>query len=170
MPNLFVVGDQHSAAAITAALLPARHTAAERLAAIAALQDANPTLALDRLRPGMLLVVPDTIERLRRDAADDPAGDAADALLDQVREGLASLVQAAALAEQQTAEERKETFALLDGPDVSRLADDDLLARNIESVRKTLDQQEAAMEEQRVELRKAVDEWLGDVKELRGLL
>ena len=57
MPNLFIVRGQQSAVELAAALLPSRASTADRSAAAAALAAANPTVDLDRLRPGAGLVV-----------------------------------------------------------------------------------------------------------------
>jgi hypothetical protein len=170
MPNLFIVGDQQTAAALATALLPSRHTAADRAAAVATLVAANPTVDLERLRPGTVIVVPATIERLRRGAADDPAGDAADALMAQVRQGMGSLVAAAEQAAEASAGQRAETRKLLDGPEVSRLAGDRLLAGNIKSLQEDMAVSEKAEAEQGDALRAAVDGWQSDLKQLRELL
>lgn len=170
MPNLFIIDDQTDAAALVTRLLPSRANAADRVAAEEALRAANPTLDLRRLRPGMVIVVPPTIERLRRGAADDPAGDAAGDLVDEVRAALEALEAAAKDAQERAAGERQEAFALLDGPVVSRLAGDQLLAANIESVRQAMKADEAAGPDQVAALRQSLDQWQADLKALRELL
>jgi hypothetical protein len=170
MPNLFVVRGQQSSAELAAALLPSRHTAADRTAAEAALTTANPTVDLQRLRPGMVLVVPASIDRLRRGAADDPAGDAADALLQQVRQDLASLVEAEEGAEGVAAQERAQAWELLDGPEVARFGRDQVLAAAAKQLRAELKAEEAAAGEGTAALREAVAGWQSELKELRELL
>jgi hypothetical protein len=170
MPNLFIVRGQQSAVELAAALLPSRASTADRSAAAAALAAANPTVDLDRLRPGAVLVVPASIERLRRGAADDPAGDAADALLRQVREDLGALLDAAAGAEQVAAQERREAFELLDGPELARFADDRLLSGVTKQLRAGLKAEEEAAGSGPADLKEAVAVWQAELKQLRGLL
>lgn len=170
MPNLFIVEHQRDAAAIAARLLPTRASAANRRAAVEALREANPTLDLDRLHPGAVVVVPPAVGRLRRNAADDPAGDTADALIDEARTGLQALVAAAKDAEEQAAAERERTRALLDSREVARLRQDRLLAANVESLREELAAEEEHSEERLAEVTKAVAGWEADLKALRGLL
>lgn len=170
MPNLFVVRGQQTPAELAVSLLPSRATAADRDAAMAALVAANPTVDLDRLRPGMVLVVPASIERLRRGAADDPAGDAADALLRQLRESLAALAEAEDRAQETAALERKEAMELLEGPEIARFADDRFLAGAVKSLRQELRSEEATAGEGAAALREAIEGWQADLKGLRGLL
>lgn len=170
MPNLFIVDTQRDAAAVAARLLPTNASAANRRALVEALRDANPTLDLDRLRPGAVVVVPPRVGRLRRNAADDPAGDTADSLIDEARSGLQSLVTAAEAAEAQAAEQRERTRGLLDGQDLQPLARDRLLAANVESLRKVLAQEDERSDKRLAEVTAAVAGWEADLKALRGLL
>lgn len=170
MPNFFIVENQPDVAAVAARLLPTRASAALRRTAAEALRVANPTLDFERLRPGAVVVVPPEVGRLRRNAADDPAGDTADALIDEARAGLTALVAAAEAAEEQAASERKGTRELLDSREVARLSQDRLLAGNVESLREVLAQEEERSGERLEAVKQAVDGWEADLKALRGLL
>lgn len=170
MPNLFIVENQGDLAAVAARLLPSRASAANRRAAAEALRAANPTLDFERLRAGEVVVVPRDIGRLRRNVADDPAGDTADGLIAEAQTGLRALVDAAQEAEQQAAEERRETRDLLDSRAVQRLANDSQLSANIDALKRKLAAEEEQSDERLAVVQESVDGWEADLKALRGLL
>ncbi len=170
MPNLFIVDNQRDAAAIAARLLPNRASAASRRLAVEALREANPTLDFDRLRPGAVVVVPPEVGRLRRNAADDPAGETADALIGEARAGLQALLAAAEAAEEQAAAARDATRRLLDSRDLARLSADALLGANMEALKGALAEEEEQSDERLTAVKEAVDGWQADLKALRGLL
>ena len=170
MPNFFIVDDQRDVAAIAARLLPTRASAANRRVAAEALLAANPTLDFDRLRAGAVVVVPPEVGSLRRNAAEDPAGNTADALITQARAGLDALAAAADESEQQAAAQREATRALLDGRDVARLSQDRTLAANVESLREVLAEEESHSDERLTAVQQSVAGWEADLKALRHLL
>ena len=169
MSKLFVISDQTDVQALVRALLGGRIGAAKRDAAIAELRRANPGLDLDRLRPGLIVVVPDEVE----------AGDRAE---DPVRDGIADLVSRAAAAtkdlpaEADRTEERRraeadEVRAMLGSAEVSRLvAGSPQLKRNIALVGRELEKQDIEANESRDALRRATEEWSVELDALAKLV
>lgn len=169
MPKLFVTSDQTDSQALVRALLGGRVGAARREAAIAELRRANPGLDLDRLRPGLIVVVPDEVE----------AGDRAD---DAVRDSVADLVSRAAVAtkelpaEADRAEERRraeadEVRAMLGSAEVRRLVPNSpQLRQNLASVARELDKQDAEANESRDALARATVGWTAELEALAKLV
>jgi hypothetical protein len=171
MPNLFVVTDQKDLESVASHLLRGRVSAANRAAALDALRLANPTLDLDRLSPGAVVVVPADLPGLRRDASDDAIGAAATDLFDPVTSGLAALVTAVDDAERTRRLEQRDAEVLLDSEIVRRMASSDRqLAATIEEARATFEADAVQAKEQRAALKRASGRWAEELEALRLLL
>jgi hypothetical protein len=169
MPRLFVVSDQKDLAELAPALLRTRISAAARESALDAVRRANPSLDFDRLAPGTVVVVPRVDGA--KDAFQDPVRSAADDIIARVEEGVASLVAAAEAAEEQRGIEKKEVQDLFGSAAIKRLAGQlPELAADVDSVRATFKDDDAAARQQISGLREAQQLWAEDLKTLRGLL
>lgn len=170
MPNLFVVGNQKSLAELAPALLRPRTSVTVRESAFEAIRRANPSLDLDRIHPGTVIVVP-PVAGTRSAATDDPARRAADQLVERVRAGLESLVAATESAEEQRGVEKKQVQELFGTAQVKRLAAAvPELAANIESVRGGFKEDDVAARKQLKDVHESADLWAKDLETLRGLL
>jgi hypothetical protein len=150
--------------------LRARSSNAVRETALDAIRRANPSLDFDRLAPGTVVVVP-PIGGAKDASSQDPLRRTADELITLVEEGVATLVAAAEAAEEQRGAEKKETQDLLGSAAVKRLAGQvSELAANVDSVRATFKEDDAAAKQQVSGLRAAEQLWAEDLKALRGLL
>jgi hypothetical protein len=170
MPKLFVVGDQKNLAELAPALLRARTSAAVRASALDAIRRANPSVDFDRITPGTVVVVP-RFDGAKDGSSDDPVRRAADDLTARVEEGIGSLVAAAEAAEEQRGVEKKEAQELLGSAAIKRLASQlSELGANVDSIRATFKEDDAAARNQVGALRAAQEVWAEDLKTLRGLL
>lgn len=170
MPNLFVVTDQPNLSALATAVLRGRTSMATRTAALDAIRLANPTLDLDRLRPGAVVVIP-AVPGVRPAATDDPVAEVADDLIGRVRDGLAALTEADGRGEESRRLDQKDAFELFDSGLVQRLArSEPQVGENIASVRAAFEQENVEAKRHGSDLRKAVDGWGADLDVLRGLL
>jgi hypothetical protein len=170
MPKLFVVGDQKNLAELAPSLLRARTSATVRESALDAVRRANPSLDFDRITPGTVVVVPH-FDGAKDVSSQDPVHRAADDLIARVEEGIVTLVAAAEAAEEQRGVEKKEAQDLFGSAAVKRLAGQvPELAANVESVRATFKEDDAAARKQIGGLREAEPLWAEDLKTLRGLL
>ncbi len=169
MPNLFVVTDQQNLAGLARAVLKPRATAAVREGALDAIRRANPTLDLDRLHPGAVVVIPPVAGT--RPAADDPAGQAVEDLAARVREGMDSLLAGVEGAEKAREAEQQEAQELFKSAVVRRLsANTPEIGANIESIRAAHKQDDADAKRAMGDLRDALDGWAADLDGLRDLL
>lgn len=168
MPKLFVVSDQIDAVALVRALLGGRVGAARRDAAIAELRRANPALDLDRLRPGVIVTIPDGFEGAAR--ADDPVGSAIVDLVSRAAAGTKALPAESDRAEENRRAEAEDVRALLGSPEVKRLAPGSpQLKQNLTSVAKELERQDAEAQVGRDQLARAAEEWMAELQELQKL-
>jgi hypothetical protein len=169
MPNLFVVTDQRTLADLSGAVLRSRTSAGVRKAALEAIRRANPTLDLDHLSPGTVVVIPPVPGA--RAAADDPIGQAVEDLVERVQDGLASLsagTEGAAKARETELQEARDLFT---SDLVKRLAaSTPEVKANVASVRATQKQDDADANRALVELRESLDGWTAELDTLRGLL
>jgi hypothetical protein len=169
MPNLFVVGTRANLDELAPSLLKARLSAGARASALDAIRRANPSLDLDDIAAGTVVVVP-AVEGVRP-AADDPAASFADDLVDSVARGVELAAGVADAAEERRVAEKKEVQALLGTAAVARLAESvPELAANIESVRAAFRDDDKAAKQQLAAMKAAQEVWKEDLATLRGLL
>jgi hypothetical protein len=170
MPKLFVVGDQKNLAELAPALLRSRTSAAVRESALDAVRRANPSLDFDRIAPGTVVVVP-RFDGAKDASSEDPVRRAADDLITRVEEGVGTLAAAAEAAEEQRGVEKKAAQELFGSAAVKRLASQlPGLAANVDSVRATFKEDDAAAKKQVGGLGEAQQLWAEDLETLRGLL
>ena len=170
MPKLFVVGDQKNLAELASVLLRARTSATTRESALEAIRHANPSLDFNRIAPGTVVVVP-PFGGAKDASSQDPLRRAADDLITRVEEGVAALVAGTEAAEEQRGVEKKQAQDLLASAAVKRLAGQlPELATNVDSVRATFKEDDAAAKKQASSVREAEQLWAEDLKRLRGLL
>lgn len=164
--RVIVVRDEKNARALAGRLLKARTSQAATTRAIAAIRDANPGLDLDKLRPGDVVLVPELAGA--RKAVGDVLAPELDALAEQVHAGLGALERATASAREALQEEIRRSVQVIG--EVSEFATaDPRLAANIKSVKRTLDEDGTADEEQAVALNNALETWSKDLTRLRRL-
>src|SRR5690349_14540191 len=107
MTNVFVVRTEQNLTDLTGAILKARSSAATRQAAVAALRAANPSLDLDRIRPGTVVLVP-ALEGVRGSVAGaDPVSDVGADLVQRVRSAVDGLAGGVEAAEEERQAEKK---------------------------------------------------------------
>lgn len=169
MPKLFVVRDQRNLAELGPALLKGRPSAALKESAFEAIRRANPSLDLDKLTPGTVVMLP-PLEGARDTSSQDPAQTAAGDLLTRVRSALDSLSRAADSAEEQRVAERKEAQGVLGNAVVKRLSSQvPALAANLESQRAGSKDEDVSARKQLAALNAAQQEWEADLEVLRKL-
>ena len=169
MPKLFVVTKEKTVRAVATQVLAGRTSAATRAKAIAAIREANPTLDLDRLNPGDVVLIP-KVTGLRRDA-DDPVGDFGEDLSARVRAGLTTLAEGADGGEEQRVADKQEAQALFQSAAIKRLAArEPLLQEYVEAHRARFRQDDIDAKRQLGELQSAAEGWSADLEALRGLL
>ena len=169
MPNLFVVTDEADLAGLARSVLKPRTTPAVREVAIDAIRRANPALDLERLRPGMVVVIPPVPGT--RPAADDPAGKAVGDLVARIQDGMEALVRGAEAGLAARDAERRESRDLFESAIVQQLAaNTPEIARNIESVEAAFEEDDTGAKRAMGDLREALDGWAADLDGLRGLL
>ncbi|MBA2695419.1 MAG: hypothetical protein H0U62_06145 [Actinobacteria bacterium] len=162
---LFVVKDQANLEELSRAVLRARPSRVVREAAAAAIRAANPTIDLDHLWPGTVLVIP-TLEGARTNEA-DPTGAPAEEMRAAVGELLVALAaghdQAAAEAER----EREAALSVISSAEVRRLADSSPeLRAAVDSWRETAKLDAATTKRQTAALKEAVEIWNQQLNEL----
>jgi len=172
MPRLFVVTDQPDLEALAANVLRSRVGASTRAAALEAIRRANPTLNLDRLSPGAVIVIPPVPGIRPPDAAQgDPVGDVADDLVGRVREALESLSAAADAGEEARVADRREVQELLGSALVRRLATSvPAIGQNVESIRAGFKQDELDARRAQADLKDSLAALSADLEALRDLL
>lgn len=170
MPRMFVVRDQRNLAELGSVLLKGRISAGAKESALDAIRRANPSLNLDKIPPGTVVMVP-PVDGLKDTSSHDPARVAADDLVSRVRGALETLTSAGAAAEDQRQGERKETQGLLSSAQIKRLSSQvPELASNIESLRSSFKEDDVAAREQQAALGAAQEQWAADLEVLRGRL
>ncbi len=171
MPKLFVVGAQKNLAELMPALLKSRTSATVRATALDAIKRANPSLDLDRITPGTVVVVP-AVEGIKPSLrADDPVDQVADDLAERVREGIGALVAATKAAGETHQLEWQEAQELLGSSLVQRLASQSQeLAANVDSARATIKADASDGRRQLAELAEAADGWTAELDALRRLM
>jgi hypothetical protein len=168
MPKLFVITDQVDATALSHAVIGSRVGEAKREQAIAALRRANPGLDLDRLRPGMVIVVPELPDVVDRTV--DPVDASLDDLLDRSREQVMALLAGADEAEVRRRAEADAARELLGSAEVRRLSGRlPELKENAAAAAARLEQEDRDAGEDAAAIREAVERWLPELEKLRAL-
>lgn len=165
MAKIVVVSDQPDLAALTDSLLRARTSKTLRARAAERIRAANPTVDLDRLRPGQVLVVPTLEGELVR--APEPAAvpvEDAGAVLQDLVEGASAVLTA-------RAEDLKATRKVFGSAAVKRLAEQDAdLREAIAAWQEGAAADERARTRESEAFRAAAADWAADLKALGTLL
>jgi len=169
MPNLFVVGAERNLADLADAVLRKRTAAATRESALEAIRTANPGLDLDRIEPGMVVLLPD-VKGVKPLTAGEPVHDTAGDLVARVKEGIGVLLGAGEVAEEQRRVERHDAEEVFADPMVKKLSSNvPELAANLKSVRTSLKAEDTEAEQGLESLRQSADGWAADLEALGGL-
>ncbi|MER7953717.1 hypothetical protein [Streptomyces sp. NPDC096030] len=162
---IVVVEQEKTVAALVSRLVKARTPKAAKEQAAQAIREANPGLDLDRLRPGMIVVVP------RLDEARDHDPDLVDAalygLIEQVRRELDALVLAAQSAETDAKAELAAMREVIGDEAVQTAAQqDDTLQGYVDGLPAALDQEEQTVSEVTASLINGIEQWYTDLDDL----
>ncbi|MCU7820353.1 hypothetical protein [Kitasatospora sp. DSM 101779] len=163
---IVVVEQEKTVAALAARLVKTRTSEAAKDRVVRAIREANPGIDPDRLRPGMIVVVPRLAEMRDDDGADGPL----DALLDQVGKELDALITAANDACDADTAERATTADVIDADAVRAAArNDPLLQYYLERLRATLDEDAQTAPEITASLITGTEQWYTDLDDLSTL-
>lgn len=167
--SLVVVAQEKNVKDLTARLLRADASKAGTERAEKALRAANPTLDLDRLAPGTVVVVPPLEEGRATGDRDDLArggiAEVAKSLADQV----AALAEQAAVAEDDAALVRKQTAEILGDPAVERASQQEVVKVLVAALAADLESEEESAKVRREAMAAAAKEWTADLAALRRL-
>jgi hypothetical protein len=170
---IIVVGQEKNFAALRPRLFAAKVSNQTAGRVSAEIRKANPHANLDRLTPGTVLNVPAAPSvRVRGDLSlDETTKGAVEGVANLGKSLIADLVGTAAAREAEARSERKAVLKALDGvgTSVGRQRDKDL-AKNLESARKALAEEEDRAKERSATLKKAQGEWTSALDELKARL
>jgi hypothetical protein len=173
MPTIIVVGQEKNFAALRPRLFATKVSNKTAGEVSAEIRKANPHANLDRLTPGTVLTVPAAPSvRVRGDLSlDETTKSAIEGVANHGKSLLADLAGAAEQREKEAKAERKAVLKALDGVStkVGRTTDKDL-AKNLESARKALNEEEDRAKERSATLKKAQGEWTAALDELKARL
>ncbi len=170
---IIVVGQEKNFAALRPRLFATKvsNQTAGRVAA--EIREANPHVNLDRLTPGTVLNVPAAPSvRVRGDLSlDETTKGAVEGVANAGKSLLGEVVGTAEAREAEARSERKAVLKALDGVStrVGRSVDKDL-AKNLDSARKALAEEEDHAKERSATLKKAQGEWTAALDDLRARL
>jgi hypothetical protein len=172
MPVL-VVGTEKNFAALRPRLFTGRVSTRDARGVAAAIRAANPDINLDRLEPGTVLTVPEGVgARVGRELSlDQSVPEALGALANEASAVLDELVAAAKAREREDASERRSLAKALRSKEVqAAMRQEPALKRDVEAVRKAVDDEEAGSKERLAGVERARKEWLAEIDELKALL
>jgi hypothetical protein len=165
---IVVVEQEKTVAALAARLVKARTSKAAKEKAAQAIREANPGLDLDRLHPGMIVVVPRLSEA--REDIPDVVQEALETLFEQIRSEIGVLIETAGSALASDRDEREATREVLDAELVQSAAQNDTKLRdNVDRVRQTLDDDEETNREITESLINGTEQWYTDLDDLSTL-
>ena len=167
--GLYVVKESADLKALTGKLLEPRARRAVRDAAIDKLRRANPTLDLDNLRPGTIVVVP-AMEGRRRNI--DTSGESAtEALAESLTGALDSLAEGTGNAVKEAKAHLKATRRVLDSDPIKRAAERD--QEFGETIRAWAESSERDLERESAQAdaaKETVAEWKDELESLKKML
>ncbi|MFD7234043.1 hypothetical protein ACFWAT_01925 [Streptomyces syringium] len=165
---IVVVEQEQTVAALAARLVEATASEAAKERAAQAIREANPGLDLDRLRPGMMVVVPRLAEA--RDDVPDVVDGTLDAYFEQIHRELVTFIQTAQGALEADKAERAAAAEVLDAEEVQAAAHyDPVLRNNLEQVRRTLADDGRIAVEITESLITGTEQWFTDLDDLSTL-
>ena len=168
MPVL-VVGTEKTLAALRPRLFTGRVSTRDARELAAAIREANPDVNLDRLTPGTVLTIPEGAgARVGRELSlDQSVPEAIGALASEARTLLDELVTAAKAREREDSSERRSLAKVLRSKEVqAAMRGEPALKRDVETVRKAVDNEEAGAKDRIAGVERARAEWLGELDDL----
>ena len=172
MPVL-VVGTEKNFTALRPRLFTGRVSTRAAREVAAAIRAANPDVNLDRLRPGTVLTIPEGVgARVGGELSlDQSVPEAIGALAAEAATVLDELVAAAKAREREEASERRSLAKALRSKEVqAAMRGEPALKRDVEAVRKAVDEEEATAKERIAGVERARTEWLVEVDALNVLV
>jgi hypothetical protein len=168
---LLIVGDEKNVAGLRKRLFAGRVSNATVGRVTAALQEANPHVDLEKLRPGVVLTVPDLPELAVADLSfDDTIDRAIVSHQGDLRERIEALQAAADQRARADAAERKRIRPTLDDKAVqAAVRKDQELAALVAAAGQALDAESAAAKERAERLRKAAEGWTEELEALKTI-
>jgi hypothetical protein len=165
---LLIVGDEKNLTALRSRLFEGRVSAAAVGRVSDALKAANPGVNFEKLRPGIVLTIPDLPELAVGDLSLD---DTVDRSIETLRKDLATAIEtltnAATVRSRADAAERKRVRPALDADEVrAAAARDPAVASDLKAAIEALDADEAAAKERIAALKKAAEEWTAELEAL----
>ncbi|WP_370417727.1 hypothetical protein AB8O64_03080 [Streptomyces sp. QH1-20] len=165
---IVVVEQEKTVAALAARLVEATASEAAKEGAAQAIREANPGLDLDRLRPGMIVVVPRLAEA--RDDVPDVVDGTLDGYFEQIHRELVTFIQTAQSALEADKAERAAAAEVLDAEEVQAAAQyDPVLRNNLEQARRTLAADGQIAVEITESLINGTEQWFTDLDDLSTL-
>jgi hypothetical protein len=159
---IVVVGNEKNFAALRGRLLGDKVSRTQARELADAIRESNPHADLDKLRPGTVLIVPDSpIVRVRGELAlDEPTAKGVEGLGQLGKQALEGLAEA---AKTRAAEARKERARVLKAMDAFEARTDRpkdaRLTKNLKSARQTLEGEDDGAKQRAATLEKAQVEW-----------
>lgn len=172
MPVL-VVGTEKNFAALRPRLFTGRVSTRDAREVAAAIREANPDVNLDRLTPGTVLTIPEGAgARVGRELSlDQSVPEALEELASEARTLLDELVAAAKAREREDAAERRLLAKALRSKEVqAAMRGEPALKRDVEAVRKAVDDEAATSEDRLARVDGARTEWFAELDSLRALV
>jgi hypothetical protein len=167
--SLVVVAQEKNVKELTARLLRADASKAVTERAVKALRAANPTLDLDRLTPGAVVVVPALEEGRARGERDDLARGGISEVVEALADQITALSAQAAQAEDDDALLRKQAAEVLSDPAIERASHHEALKALVGSLGADLDAEEEAAKARQEVMAAAAKDWASDLAALRRL-
>lgn len=167
--SLVVVAQEKNVKDLAARLLRADASKAVTERAVKALRAANPTLDLDRLTPGTVVVVPALEEARGRGERDDVARGGIAEVVEALAEQITALSAQAASAEDDDAGLRKQAAEILSDPAVERASQHEAVKALVGSLGADLEAEEEAAAARQEAMTAAAKAWTADLAALRKL-
>lgn len=165
MAKILVVSDQSSLAGLAASLLKARASKKLREEAMERIRAANPTVDLDHLEQGRILVIP-ALEGERG----QPTGATPRMPLGDAKQMLSDVLAGVEASNKDRVEEAKATRNVLTSPAVKRLAEqDEVLKESLVAWKESAAADEESARREQESFKAAVAAWTDDLEVLRTL-
>jgi hypothetical protein len=172
MPVL-VVGTEKNFAALRPRLFTGRVSTRDAREVAAAIREANPDVNLDRLTPGTVLTIPEGAGArvVRELSLDQSVPEAVAAIAGEAGAVLDELVATVKAREREDAAERRSLAKALRSKEVqAAMRGEPALKRDVEVVRKAVDDEEAASKDRLARIDSARSEWLAELDSLHQLV
>lgn len=168
---LLIVGEEKNFAALRSRLFERRVSNATAKRVADALKAANPHADFDKLRPGVVLTIPELPEIAVADLSlDDTVDRAVETLRTDLAQAIDVLERSAAERVREAAAERKRILPLFEAEEVRAAAGrDDALAADLAAAQEAIEGDAAAAKVRTTKLRKAAEEWSAELDALNAI-